>query len=113
MNSKSRGTGVELSKYLDEKFKTLSEDIKDLKNSVAHASDKVENVSQSIGEINVTIARQEEQLAYHIKRTDLLEEDLRPVKNHVDLALKLGGAFMFIVSIIAGVAQIMQWYQSK
>ena len=38
--------------------------------------EKVEKISDDISEMKVTVARQEENIAHHIKRTDLLEESL-------------------------------------
>lgn len=55
------------------------------------------------------LAKQQESLNYHIKRTDLLEEDLRPVKKHVYMIngfLKGFGA----VSVLLGILKIAHDY---
>lgn len=70
---------------------------------------KIDKVSDHIAEINVTLAKQEEQLSYHIKRTNLLEEKLDPVENHVAMisgAFKLITLLAALISIIVGVAKI-------
>jgi hypothetical protein len=68
--------------------------------------DKQEKISENISDIKVTLGKQEENIAHHIKRTDLLEENIKllkdeltPVKEHVNRvegALKLlGGVGVF------------------
>jgi SMC interacting uncharacterized protein involved in chromosome segregation len=109
MTSKKNANSIEMAKYLEEKFRALSDDINEIKTSVASNSARAEDMAKSLSEINVTLARQEEQLTYHIKRTDMLEEDLRPVKANVDTALKVGGIIMFVISLAAGLGQILQW----
>jgi RecB family endonuclease NucS len=53
-----------------------------------------------LGSIDITLAKQEEHLAEHIRRTQLLEEDMVPVKEHVQ---QVNGAIKFIglLSIVA------------
>jgi hypothetical protein len=46
--------------------------------------DKLDKVVDSISEIQVTLASQAGDLKYHIHRTDLLEEQMKPVQSHVN-----------------------------
>ena len=41
---------------------------------------KLTSVDESLKRIDVTLARQEEQLRYHIRRTDLLENKMGPIE---------------------------------
>jgi regulator of replication initiation timing len=45
--------------------------------------DKLDGVSKEISEVNVHIAEIKKDLRYHIKRTDLLELEVKPIKKHV------------------------------
>lgn len=45
--------------------------------------EKIDKILEHTADINITLAKQEEQLTYHIKRTDLLEAQLEPIKSHV------------------------------
>lgn len=52
-------------------------------------------ISENVAAINVTLAVQAEQLKEHIRRTALLEADIRPIKRHVHIVewlLKITGA---------------------
>lgn len=45
---------------------------------------KLDKIAEDIAEIKITMAEVKKDLAYHIRRTDLLESEVRPVKAHVD-----------------------------
>jgi len=66
--------------------------------------DKIDKIVESIGEINVTLAKQEVSLSEHIKRTNLLEQKLEPVEKHVAM---VNGALKFIgtLALIAGIIE--------
>lgn len=71
---------------------------------------KLDEVVSRIGSIDVTLGMQEVSLADHIRRTELLENDLKPIKIHVAMisgALKLLGLSSVIVSIIYGITRII------
>lgn len=76
------------------------EDIKDL--LIKH--------SDELTEVKTTLASQQKSLDYHIKRTDLLEEqvnllrnDLEPVEDHVK-GIKFLGKVIGVISLIVGIA---------
>jgi len=57
--------------------------------------EKIDIVVEKIANIDVTLAKQSVLLDEHIRRTNLLEDTLEPIKNHVnkvDFILKLIGA---------------------
>lgn len=68
--------------------------------------DKIDTIVAHTASIDVTLAKQHEQLAYHIKRTNLIEEQLEPIKKHVNMvhgALKLIG----VLSVLASIAEVV------
>ncbi len=69
--------------------------------------DKITVVDQRINSIDITLAAQHSQLVEHIKRTAILERELKPVNKHVQQmqgAGKLLGLLALIASIVAGFA---------
>lgn len=70
---------------------------------------KLDKIAEDVAEIKTDIALIKKDLAYHIKRTDLLEEIVRFVRDHVtrvDGALKLLGLLALIVSIVGGAVKL-------
>ena len=65
---------------------------------------KIDVVVAHISDIKATLAVNTESLAYHIKRTDLLEKKLEPVEVHVQ---RVSGVFKFI-GLLASVAAIVE-----
>lgn len=72
--------------------------------------DKLDKISDKIGNIDVTLARQEVSLSEHIRRTNLLEEKLKPIEKHVAVingGLKFVGIFGVFVGILEGIIKIL------
>lgn len=75
----------------------------------------IQEINDKLHSIDKTLVKQEEQLAYHIKRTDILEEQVSTMKKETDLVadhvtrlntigyvvLKLFAAVGVIASILA------------
>lgn len=68
---------------------------------------KLDHIVEKIGNIDVTLTKQAEQIEYHIKRTDLLEKKLEPIEKHVimskgafKLLTLLGGAIGLVAAIV-------------
>lgn len=82
---------------------------------------KQEEMAQDISEIKVILGKQEVNIDYHIKRTNLLEEsvtllrgDLKPVEDHVKFmqgGLKLVGLIALGLSIVVSVFKIISYIQ--
>lgn len=89
-------------KYLDDKFSTMDEALKEVRQNQETASD-------NITKIKTVLVKQQQQLTYHIRRTDILEKDLKPIKKRYDFTLRLVGVISLSVTIIAGIAQIVSW----
>ena len=71
---------------------------------------KLDRLDEHLSRIDVTLAVQAEQLATHIKRTELAEEnldllrkELKPVQSHV-LRVEGGLKLLGIISVIAAIA---------
>ena len=74
---------------------------------------KIDKIEDHLGKIDVTLAKQHEQLALHIYRTSLAEtninmlrEEIKPVKRHValvDAGLKILGALSAVAGFALGV----------
>lgn len=64
--------------------------------------DKLDKVLEHIGEINVTLAKQEVSLSEHIRRTELLESKIVPLEKHHSMLLGVL-AFLSFVATIAGI----------
>lgn len=65
--------------------------------------EKLDRVVERIGSIDVTLAEQHLSLRHHIKRTDLLEATVKPIKSHVD---RVDGVvkFLGVVALVLGIA---------
>ncbi len=55
--------------------------------------DKIDSLVSKVASIDVTLAKQHESIKHHIKRTDLLEAEVKPIKTHVD---RVSGAMKFL-----------------
>lgn len=55
--------------------------------------DKLDKIEDKLGDIDVTMVKQEENLREHMRRTDILEGEVKPIKKHVD---QVKAVFKFI-----------------
>ena len=62
---------------------------------------KLDRVQDAISRIDVTLVKQHESLVHHIKRTELLEQELVPISKHVHT---LNAGLKLIGMLSAGVA---------
>lgn len=70
---------------------------------------KLDDLVERQGEMNVTLEKQHQSLRDHMRRTQLLENEIKPVKKHVAMvegALKLVGLISLLVGIYLGVRSI-------
>lgn len=78
--------------------------------------DKIDRLAEHITSIDKTLIRQEDQLAYHIKRTDLLESQIKPLENaklKLDGAMKFVASIVGVISVIAAIAEILSYLSGK
>ena len=65
---------------------------------------KIDRIDQRMNNVDITLAKQSEILDIHVKRTNLLEESIKPIERHVAMvngAIKLLG----IIGILAAIAE--------
>ena len=73
---------------------------------------KIDKVVEHISSIDSTLAAQHISLKDHIRRTELLEKDVAPIKAHVAMvsgALKLIGLIAAICGGIEGVVVLLEY----
>jgi archaellum component FlaC len=78
--------------------------------SLTRIENKLDKVQDKIGAIDVTLASQHVSLVEHIRRTELLEKDVAPIKKHVAMVhggLKLVGLISLIAGIVQGAVSIL------
>ena len=77
-----------------------------MKNSLHNIEAKVNKLDDKLDSIDVHLAVYNEQLKVHIKRTEMLEEDMQPIKQHVhevSVMFKFLGFVMAAVGVFAAV----------
>lgn len=65
--------------------------------------DKIDRIQAHMSSIDVTLAAQHVSLDEHIKRTNLLEQEIKPIKEHVG-TLRALIRLVGILSALAGLA---------
>ena len=63
-------------------------------------------MQEDINEIKVMLAEMQKDLKYHIKRTDLLEAQVKPVVEHVSFVHRLSKLVITGLGIAAAIAAI-------
>lgn len=78
------------------------------KSKLDRVLDKLDKLDERLDSVDKTLVKQEASLSEHIRRTELLEDDLKPVKAHVaqvNGAMKFIGLLSLVLGIIAAIAQ--------
>lgn len=73
--------------------------------------DKLDKIVDTLGQQAITLERLTVTVEDHVRRTNLLEEDIKPVKRHVFMvegALKLMGLIGILAAIAEGIATVMR-----
>jgi len=73
---------------------------------------KLDKVMEHIGSIDSTLAAQAVSLTDHIRRTELLEVAIAPIKKSYDTKIGIGKMVVFIATIGAGIEGfilLIQW----
>jgi hypothetical protein len=81
-----------------------------------HIDQKLDTILEKIGNIDVTLGKQEVTLAEHIRRTALIEADMKPVKAHVaavQVVFKLVGVVAMLGAIAEGVMSVLEYLRGK
>lgn len=70
--------------------------------------DKLDKVNEHLGAIDVTLASQHESLKEHIKRTSILEEELKPIKKHTVMTQGILKFLMYISGMMALIGALIK-----
>lgn len=65
---------------------------------------KLDATNTHLAAIDVTLAKTQADVNYHIKRTDILEEQVKPIKQHTD-ELKAMVRILKILALLASVVE--------
>ena len=81
---------------------------------------KVDDIKDKVHNIELVQVRIENDLKYHIKRTDLLEEKIldidekiQPVESATNTLIKLSKILAFIIGMATAIITIIKYYSSK
>lgn len=81
-----------------------------LEEKIDKVDDKVDKLNEKLASIDKTLAINTESLVEHMRRTELLESELKPVSKHVILmesAFKVIGVIGSILVFFAGIIKIL------
>lgn len=81
-----------------------------LEEKIDRVDEKVDKLNEKLASIDKTLAINTESLIVHIKRTNLLEAELKPISKHVVLmesAFKVVGVIGSILVFSAGILKIL------
>ena len=70
---------------------------------------KIEKIDERLSNIDVSLVRQTVSLEEHVRRTNLLENEIRPIKRHVlmvEASLKVVGLLSIILGIAAALREL-------
>lgn len=80
-----------------------------IEEKVEKLDEKLDKVSERLNSIDITLAVNTESLVEHIKRTNLLEAELKPVSKHVimmETGFKIVGIICSVLAFLAGVVKV-------
>lgn len=72
---------------------------------------KIDRIHERLNSVDVTLAAQHVSLETHIKRTDLIEAQMEPVKRHVAMmhgAVKVVGMAAVLVGMVTGMLKLAE-----
>jgi hypothetical protein len=75
---------------------------------------KLDKIAEDVCEIKIILGKQHVSLDDHIRRTELLENDVAPLKEHlifVKSAVKIGGAVASIITLVGVIVGILEYFK--
>jgi hypothetical protein len=88
----------------------MSERIAKVEHKIDAVDEKLDKIVERLGSIDTTLAVNTASLVEHVKRTNLLEAELKPVSKHVvmmETIFKVIGVVGSVAAFILGVAKIL------
>lgn len=67
---------------------------------------KIDSMTDKLSAIDVTLVKQHESLKHHIKRTDMLEDELRPIRKNMTILIA-SAKILIYSSIIATIIDVV------
>lgn len=67
--------------------------------------EKIDRLGDRLSSVDMTLIKQHEQLAYHIKRTDILEAKVSPISDHVAF-VRVAMKILAAAALIAGIYRV-------
>ena len=77
---------------------------------LARIEDKLDDTAQRLTNIDVTLAAQHVSIKEHIRRTNILEAEMKPIKTHVDM-VKGGLKLIAIAAMVAGIIEVISRFR--
>jgi len=80
-----------------------------MREDIQRIEEKLDRIDERLNSIDKTLASQHVSIAEHIRRTNILENDLKPVKKHVIMVegvLKFLGALAMVAGLIEVIARL-------
>jgi len=77
-----------------------------MKETLKRIENKIEAVQANLTELNITVAKQEVTLTDHVRRTEILENEIKPLKKEryrTEGAVKLIGLCALLLGVVRGV----------
>jgi hypothetical protein len=72
---------------------------------------KLDRIDERMNSVDVTLAKQSEILDIHVKRTNMLEDSIKPIQRRVamiDGAVKLLGLLGIVAAIVEAIALVVK-----
>lgn len=79
----------------------------DIDERIIRIEDKIDKVVEHIGSIDVTLGKQHVSLCEHIRRTELLEQEVEPIKKHVAMVSGVIKLVLILASVGAGIEGVI------
>jgi hypothetical protein len=83
--------------------------MEDQRKRLERIENKVDTISEKVSDINSTLAAQHVSLEHHIKRTDLLEAQVIPLRGHAD-ELKGVVRFLKILGLLLTILEALRHF---
>lgn len=78
---------------------------------LSRIEEKIDRVSERLNSVDVTLAAQHVSLAEHVRRTNLLEKEIAPIKTHVAMvqgAVKAIGVASILIGMVTGMLKLAE-----
>lgn len=85
----------------------MNDDRKINEDRLMRIEDKVDQVSEKLGEINVTLSAQHVSLKEHIRRTNILEKKIEPIEKHVTMIQGIA-KLIILASAVAAIVMALK-----